>query len=208
MARPACFSSCLPTVGPTTCTLRNGERVAVVRAGARRSICWRPDVERGLVGLLRQADQHLVDSPGYVVVLDAGILDAGRVHGLADLRRCRAAAVNCTCTSVPPRKSTPSGTGLPMCAQCMPIEIMPATLKINEKPRKYHFFPSQSTFTLRNSSTGSLPSWERSKLLAGSSAHCFPAPLKLPLPGLSSLPELPKSKPSRPASACSGGPRR
>jgi hypothetical protein len=24
---------------------------------------------------------------------------------------------------------------------------MPATLKINEKPRKYHFFPSQSTFT-------------------------------------------------------------
>jgi hypothetical protein len=29
----------------------------------------------------------------------------------------------------------------------MPIEMMPATLKINEKPRKYHFFPSQSTFT-------------------------------------------------------------
>jgi hypothetical protein len=38
----------------------------------------------------------------------------------------------------------------------MPIEMMPATLKIKEKLRKYHFFPSQSTFTLRNNSTGSL----------------------------------------------------
>ena len=28
-----------------------------------------------------------------------------------------------------------------------PIEMMPATLKIIEKARKYHFFPSQSTFT-------------------------------------------------------------
>src|ERR1035437_3225323 len=65
---------------------------------------------------------------------------------------------NCTCTSVPPRKSTPSGTGLPVLAQCVPIETMPAALKINEKPRKYHFFPSQSTLTLRNNSTGSLPS--------------------------------------------------
>src|ERR1035437_2843621 len=44
-----------------------------------------------------------------------------------------------------------------MRAQCVPIETMPAKLKINEKPRKYHFFPSQSTFTLRNNSTGSLP---------------------------------------------------
>ncbi len=33
------------------------------------------------------------------------------------------------------------------CAQCTPIEMMPATLKIIEKARKYHFFPSQSTFT-------------------------------------------------------------
>ncbi len=55
---------------------------------------------------------------------------------------------NCTCTCVPPLKSTPSGTGLPMLAQCMPIETMPATLKIKEKPRKYHFSLSQSTFTL------------------------------------------------------------
>jgi len=41
----------------------------------------------------------------------------------------------------------PSGTGLPICAQCTPIEIRPATLKISEKPRKYHFFfPNQSIF--------------------------------------------------------------
>jgi hypothetical protein len=39
---------------------------------------------------------------------------------------------------------------------CWPIEIMPATLNIIEKARKYHFFPSQSTFTLRKNSTGSL----------------------------------------------------
>jgi hypothetical protein len=45
----------------------------------------------------------------------------------------------------------PRGTGLCIpftgCAQWIPIEIMPATLKIIEKARKYHFFPSQSTFT-------------------------------------------------------------
>jgi hypothetical protein len=34
-----------------------------------------------------------------------------------------------------------------MCAQCEAIETTPATLKIIEKARKYHFFPSQSTFT-------------------------------------------------------------
>jgi hypothetical protein len=34
-----------------------------------------------------------------------------------------------------------------MCDQCQPIEMRPATLKIIEKARKYHFFPSQSTFT-------------------------------------------------------------
>src|ERR1700677_3987417 len=39
----------------------------------------------------------------------------------------------------------------------MAIEITPATLKINEKPRKYHLSFSQSTLTLRNNSTGSLP---------------------------------------------------
>src|SRR5580658_8791911 len=65
---------------------------------------------------------------------------------------------NFTCTCVPPLKSTPSGTGLPLCAQCMPMEITPATLKINEKHRKYHFFPSQSTFTLRKNSTCPIPS--------------------------------------------------
>jgi hypothetical protein len=37
------------------------------------------------------------------------------------------------------------------------METMPDTLKIKEKARKYHFFPSQSTFTPRNNSTGSLP---------------------------------------------------
>ena len=81
--------------------------------------------------------------------------------------------LNCTCTCVPPRKSTPSGTGLPMLAQCMPMEMMPATLKINEKPRKYHFFPSQSTFTLRNNSTDSLRFLGRSKPPAGSSVLSY-----------------------------------
>ena len=57
------------------------------------------------------------------------------------------ACANCTCTCVPPRKSTLKGTGLPMCCQCQAIEMMPATLKIIEKARKYHFFPNQSTFT-------------------------------------------------------------
>jgi hypothetical protein len=37
------------------------------------------------------------------------------------------------------------------------MEIMPATLKIIEKARKYHFLPSQSTLTLRKNSTDSLP---------------------------------------------------
>jgi hypothetical protein len=55
---------------------------------------------------------------------------------------------NCTSTCVPPRKSTPSGTGLPIVFICQAIERMPATLKIMEKDRKYHFFPSQSTLTL------------------------------------------------------------
>jgi hypothetical protein len=54
-------------------------------------------------------------------------------------------------------KSTPSGTGLPIFAQCMPIEITPATLKSKEKARKYHFNLSQSTFTPRKNSTDSLP---------------------------------------------------
>jgi hypothetical protein len=35
------------------------------------------------------------------------------------------------------------------------METMPEMLKINEKPRKYHFSLSQSTFTPRNNSTGS-----------------------------------------------------
>jgi hypothetical protein len=61
-----------------------------------------------------------------------------------------------------------------MLAQCMPMEMMPATLKINEKARKYHFFPSQSTLTLRKNSTDSLPflgGWNRT----GSSELMFSA---------------------------------
>src|SRR5580692_6669704 len=45
-----------------------------------------------------------------------------------------------------------------MRAMCIPIEMTPAMLKSNEKQRKYHFFPSQSTFTLRKSSTILIPS--------------------------------------------------
>jgi hypothetical protein len=36
---------------------------------------------------------------------------------------------------------------------CTPIEMRPATLKIIEKARKYHFNLSQSTFTPRKNST-------------------------------------------------------
>src|SRR6185369_16087359 len=49
---------------------------------------------------------------------------------------------------VPPVKSTPFG---------MPCQnsmlSTPATEKIRENPRKYHFFPSQSIFVLRKNST-------------------------------------------------------
>jgi hypothetical protein len=40
-----------------------------------------------------------------------------------------------------------------MCDQFQLIFAMPATLKIMEKARKYHFHPSQFTFTLRKNST-------------------------------------------------------
>jgi hypothetical protein len=34
---------------------------------------------------------------------------------------------------------------------------IPATEKMRENPRKYHFFPSQSMLVVRNSSTGLSP---------------------------------------------------
>jgi hypothetical protein len=34
------------------------------------------------------------------------------------------------------------------------MENTPATLKIKEKARKYHFFPRKSMLVLRNNSTG------------------------------------------------------
>src|SRR5436309_13686552 len=54
---------------------------------------------------------------------------------------------NATRICVPPLKSTPSGT---WCQNKM--LNTPATEKIRENPRKYHFFPSQSIFVVRNSS--------------------------------------------------------
>jgi hypothetical protein len=67
----------------------------------------------------------------------------------------------------------------------MPIFTKPATLKINEKPRKYHFSFSQSTFTPRNNSTGSLrflvPEPIRSGILVFSAANT--SALMIPLPG-------------------------
>src|SRR5271167_2443097 len=54
-----------------------------------------------------------------------------------------------TYTRVPPRKSTPHG--MP-CQNSM--ESTPATLKISEKARKYHFFPRKSMLVLRKNSTG------------------------------------------------------
>src|ERR1700722_7845968 len=59
---------------------------------------------------------------------------------------------NLTVTSVPPRKSTPQGI---WCQNS--IENTPATLKISEKARKYHFFPRKSMLVLRKNSTGLLP---------------------------------------------------
>ena len=53
-----------------------------------------------------------------------------------------------TVICVPPRKSTLSGSP---CQNAM--LSTPATEKISEKPRKYHFFPSQSIFTSRKNST-------------------------------------------------------
>src|ERR1700729_3327252 len=55
--------------------------------------------------------------------------------------------VNATRTCVPPLKSTPSGI---WCQNKMLRK--PAIEKISENPRKYHFFPSQSIFVVRNSS--------------------------------------------------------
>ncbi len=54
---------------------------------------------------------------------------------------------NFTYTRVPPRKSTPHGM---WCQNRM--ENKPATLKISEKARKYHFFPRKSMLVLRKNS--------------------------------------------------------
>ncbi len=56
--------------------------------------------------------------------------------------------VNLTSTTVPPRKSMPSGM---WCQNSM--EAMPAREKISEKARKYHFLLRKSILVLRNSST-------------------------------------------------------
>src|SRR5438874_96823 len=58
------------------------------------------------------------------------------------------ASLKRTVTTVPPLKSTPSG--MP-CQKSM--DNIPATVTTNENPRKYHFFPIQSTFTSRKNST-------------------------------------------------------
>ena len=57
---------------------------------------------------------------------------------------------NFTYTSVPPLKSTPKG--MPCQKK---IENSPATLKISEKARKYHFLPRKSMLVLRKNSTAS-----------------------------------------------------
>src|SRR5580693_58464 len=49
----------------------------------------------------------------------------------------------------------PRGSGEPVLAQRTPIEVRPATLKIREKARKYHFLPRKSMFVLRKNSTAS-----------------------------------------------------
>src|ERR1017187_6466836 len=57
---------------------------------------------------------------------------------------------NFTYTSVPPLKSTPNG--MP-CQKKM--DNSPATLKISEKARKYHFLPRKSIFVFLKNSTAS-----------------------------------------------------
>src|SRR5208337_3651375 len=73
-------------------------------------------------------------------------------------------SANFTYTSVPPLKSTPKG--MPCQKK---IESSPATLKISEKARKYHFLPRKSILVLRNNSTASLL---QQKFLPASSAEC------------------------------------
>ena len=105
--------------------------------------------------LLGKADQHFVAFRAAAVVLDLGVLEPGRVDGLADgadvgrllelnLHLGAAAEIHAQ------RNRAASADG---CAQCQPMEMMPATLKMREKARKYHFFPSQSMFTPRKNST-------------------------------------------------------
>ena len=68
----------------------------------------------------------------------ANLIDIGRLLEL-HLQLGAAAEVDAQGHGAAHRTDAPSA---------QPIEIMPATLKIKEKARKYHFFPSQSTLTL------------------------------------------------------------
>src|SRR5271163_2350051 len=71
---------------------------------------------------------------------------------------------NFTRTRVPPWKSTSRGR------PCQKRRLStPATLKISEKARKYHFLPSQSILTPRNSSTNSAYLLELERLRIGKS---------------------------------------
>jgi len=98
-------------------------------------------------------------------VLQPGALDlrvdSGRIGGV------RVLYVNNRATA----KIDTGGTGDPEATQRWPIEMIPATLKISEKVRKYHFFPRKSMFVfLKNSTLLSIPSQiSRWSLIAGRS---------------------------------------
>src|ERR1700757_2817971 len=103
---------------------------------------------------------------------------------------------------VPPLKSTPSGTP---CQNSM--ERMPATLKISEKERKYHFLPRKSIFVLRKNSTnpsGSLDTMFASELLKSYLLLPHPTQQKRRMATKFLFNQLTKSTEPRPPCDCSG----
>ena len=97
---------------------------------------------------MSEVDQHFVVA-GRAEALDLGILQPGAVQLGADLvevRRLRELHVDQRAAAElhAERNAVPEQHG-----------SNPATLKISEKARKYHFLPRKSILVLRNNSTAS-----------------------------------------------------
>src|SRR5271157_83445 len=95
----------------------------------------------------------------------------------ARMRSMLGCTSNFTRTTVPPRKSTSSGR---WCQNNS--DSTPDTLKMSENPRKYHFFPSQSIFTCRNSSTKFFPQGLKPRIIPILAARLKPCPFKTSAP--------------------------